>query len=1016
MKPKILPFPLPFLGYETSRLDGVPLDFLLDSRGLPIVGVEVENLCLPYGEDPLKYEAQHEAMKRVLGILGEGMMVQKLDVFSREEWESDALAKTSFLGKKYEEHFAGRLRQKVHSYLFFAFGNEEKVLKQSSSGLEEKQQILGEKVQKILLSLKSFGLEPKVFEKKDFDRLIRSMLSMNFSSLPFWQNLRTSAEGIKLGERNVKVLSLVDTEKMELPKEVEASSELTLQSTLKLSAAAKDNFSFLHELSDSSVVVYHQVIHIPRQKPRLQYLEKKKKRHDGVSSSNPSNALIANEIDDFLVSVAVEGTLVVDAHFSLLLCAPGQKEMEKAESFVETKLFSKGIVISKNAYNQLELFRSALPGNASSLKSYDYFVSSSEAALCFFFSERKPKDEESDFFLQFTDRQGTPLKIDLADLPMETGRISNRNKFVLGPSGSGKSFLMNSIVEQYLRYNYDIVIVDTGDSYKSLCRFFGGKYIQYSEEKPITMNPFLLKREELNLEKLEFLTRMIYLIWQGGKKTISSTEKSVLDAALKSYYEHFFEDENRFETLETSAVSSYLKDLGEEIKRPKNQKPKPLEKTRSFKEKTYYDVLGISSKSSFEEIRHSTKVLISKYHPDAAPNVFSLSDKPESYLAQEQRREKDLDLLSEVLEAYETLSVPEKREAYDGKVFFPAPREEKEVSYLDENPLFSELDSLEELRPLLLLQAKKIHRSLKVKELSFNSFYEFCVLFLPRFLKAQKKELSKEDAVRYEMSKQDFDLGAFFMVLKEFYRGGSYEKVLNEIVDESFFNEPFIVFEIDSIKDHEKLFPLITLIIMDTFIQKMRYRKGRRKALIIEEAWKAIASEHMAGYILYLYKTVRKFYGEAIVVTQELDDVISSPVVKEAIINNSDTLVLLDQSKFQEQFDRIASLLSLNPLEQSKIFTLNRLENKEGRGKFKEFYLKRGSSGEVYGNEVSLEQYLAYTTEKPEKSAVEIYIDFYGSVQNAIEAFVQDLKQSKASLPAFVSEVNKLEKPYSLIQ
>ena len=36
----------------------------------------------------------------------------------------------------------------------------------------------------------------------------------------------------------------------------------------------------------------------------------------------------------------------------------------------------------------------------------------------------------------------------------------------------------------------------------------------------------------------------------------------------------------------------------------------------------------------------------------------------------------------------------------------------------------------------------------------------------------------------------------------------------------------------------------------------------------------------MAGYILYLYKTVRKFWGMAMVVTQELEDIISNPVVK----------------------------------------------------------------------------------------------------------------------------------------
>ena len=198
---------------------------------------------------------------------------------------------------------------------------------------------------------------------------------------------------------------------------------------------------------------------------------------------------------------------------------------------------------------------------------------------------------------------------------------------------------------------------------------------------------------------------------------------------------------------------------------------------------------------------------------------------------------------------------------------------------------------------------------------------------------------------------------------------------------------------------------------MDTFIQKMRLRKDRRKAFIIEEAWKAIASKLMGGYILYLYKTVRKFWGEAVVVTQELDDIIGNAVVKDSIINNSDTFILLDQTKFKDNFDRIAALLSLNKVEQNKIFTINNLNNNFGRSRFKEFYLKRGSKGEVYGNEVSLEQYLTYTTEKPEKSAVEYYVQKYGNYDEALRKIVDDLKNFGDSLENLVSLVNLYQNP-----
>ena len=307
----------------------------------------------------------------------------------------------------------------------------------------------------------------------------------------------------------------------------------------------------------------------------------------------------------------------------------------------------------------------------------------------------------------------------------------------------------------------------------------------------------------------------------------------------------------------------------------------------------------------------------------------------------------------------------------------------------------------ERFRKALIKRITEIEEKLGVSELSFNGFYEYCERFLPMYLNNKK----------HRITETEFNLRTFLFVLRDFYKGGRYGTTLNESADNTLFDESFIVFEIDNVKDNPKLFPIVTLIIMDTFIQKMRLRKDRRKALIIEEAWKAIASKLMGGYILYLYKTVRKFWGEAVVVTQELDDIIGNAVVKDSIINNSDTFILLDQTKFKDNFDKIASLLSLNKVEQNKIFTINNLNNKFGRSRFKEFYLKRGSKGEVYGNEVSLEQYLTYTTEKPEKSAVEYYVKAYGNYDDALVRMVDDLKDFGDSLENMVSLVNLYQKP-----
>jgi DnaJ-class molecular chaperone with C-terminal Zn finger domain len=593
----------------------------------------------------------------------------------------------------------------------------------------------------------------------------------------------------------------------------------------------------------------------------------------------------------------------------------------------------------------------------------------------FFFKESYPVNEESNFYLRFTDRQGVPLKVDPADLPMKTGRINNRNKFVLGPSGSGKSFLMNNIVEQYLTYNYDVVIVDTGDSYSGTCKYKGGRYIQYTEEKPITMNPFLMDRKEFNIEKIEFLTNLIFLIWQGPDATMSSAQKSILDNVLMSYYHQYFNSGTRWYEHKTSEeLILYLnkyniheEDIISDFEKQSNG------------QNNYYDILGIAFDAGSDEIKEAFRKLAIEYHPDKNMNNPNY----------------DSEKFYKVYEAYETLNDEDKRKIYN----------ETQLILIKSNEIIRQPKTAEEwnesFRKTIVKKIKELEEKLEAKELSFNGFYDYCDKFLPLYLNNKK----------HHITEKEFNLRTFLFVLKDFYKGGRYGTTLNESADNTLFDESFIVFEIDNVKDNPKLFPIVTLIIMDTFIQKMRLRKDRRKALIIEEAWKAIASKLMGGYILYLYKTVRKFWGEAVVVTQELDDIIGNAVVKDSIINNSDTFILLDQTKFKDNFDKIASLLSLNKVEQNKIFTINNLNNKFGRSRFKEFYLKRGSKGEVYGNEVSLEQYLTYTTEKPEKSAVEYYVQQYGNYDEALLKIVDDLKNFGDSLENLVSLVNLYQKP-----
>ena len=434
---------------------------------------------------------------------------------------------------------------------------------------------------------------------------------------------------------------------------------------------------------------------------------------------------------------------------------------------------------------------------------------------------------------------------------------------------------MNSVVRQLHEQSTDVVMVDTGNSYEGLCEYLGGKYISYTEEKPITMNPFRINREELNVEKTGFLKNLVLLIWKGTQGTVSKTEDRLIEQVITEYYDTYF---NGFEGFTPPQRENLRKSLLID------------ERNRSDKQK-------------------------------------------DSEVQRTERIERTID------------------------------------------------------------EIERRRRELKVEELSFNSFYEFSVQRIP--------DICNENSIA------GIDISTYRYMMMDFYRGGNHEKTLNENMDSSLFDETFIVFEIDSIKDDPLLFPLVTLIIMDVFLQKMRIKKNR-KVLVIEEAWKAIASPLMAEYIKFMYKTARKFWASVGVVTQEIQDIIGSDIVKEAIINNSDVVMLLDQSKFRERFDTIKTILGLTDVDCKKIFTINRLENKEGRSFFREVFIRRGTTSGVYGVEEPHECYMTYTTERAEKEALKLYkAELRCSHQQAIEAYCRDWDASGIgkSLP-FAQKVN----------
>lgn len=526
-KEKKTAFELPFAGIDRYG----DLALLYGSGGDFSVVMQVSNPVLQYCADGESYAGFQNIMLNAIKILGEGHIIQKQDVFIRKQYKGRA--EKGFLQKKYHEHFSGREFTELRTY----FVVTRQVKRKAFYTYDKK--ILADFahcIEKLFDLFTGAGLRPIYLEETEINHYVTRILGMEFASPSLaLDNLRCSDEQLFIGPRAVKCISLINTDSIDLPEKV---APFTFRQDIKgVKDFPADNLTFLFNVPGYSSIIYNQLIEIPAQQMTLQKLTLKRKRHSGIP--DPANLLCVEDIDRLLSDVARDNQLLVHAHYSIIVAADREK-IGKAVNFIEASLFQQGIIPSRNAYNQLELFRCAMPGNGIELKKYDWFLTTADAALCFFFKESLITDDPSDFLLYFTDRQGTPVAIDISDLPMQTGRLKNRNRFILGGSGTGKSYCVNNIVQQYLGYNMDVVIVDVGHSYSGLCGTYGGKYITYSEEKPITMNPFSIEESEYNIEKKDFLITLICLLWKGADGSVSTIERDVIAQVISAYYGDYF--------------------------------------------------------------------------------------------------------------------------------------------------------------------------------------------------------------------------------------------------------------------------------------------------------------------------------------------------------------------------------------------------------------------------------------------------------------------------------------------
>ena len=840
--------------------------------------LKLENPVQKYCANIEAYYEFTQLFTAIAQTLGEGYAIHKQDIFVRKKFAEENDGQREFLSSSYFRYFNGRPYTDSECYLTIT--QEVKKSRLFSFDGKKWRDFLV-KIRKVHDQLRDAGVQVRFLSKQETNEYVDRYFAMNFrDKVVSMTNFKVDDECISMGDRRCKVYSFVDVDSVGLPSVIRPYTNVEVNN----SSMPTDLVSAVSGIPNTEAVVYNQMIFIPNQKRELALLDKKKNRHS--SMPNPSNQMAVEDIKRVQEVVARKSKQLVYTHYNLVVAMSAGTDIHKCTNHLENNFSRMGIHISKRAYNQLELFVNSFPGNCYGMNpNYDRFLTLGDAAACLMYKERILHSEKTPLKIYYTDRQGVPVAIDITGKEGAEKLTDNSNFFCLGPAGSGKSFHMNSVVRQLHEQGTDVVMVDTGNSYEGLCEYLGGKYISYTEECPITMNPFRINRQELNVEKTGFLKNLVLLIWKGSQGTVTKTEDRLIEQVITEYYD------------------------------------------------TYFNGFDGFTPPQREDLRKS--LLIDERNKGG--------NRSESEAELNKRVEKNID------------------------------------------------------------EIERRRKELKVETLSFNTFYEFSVQRIP--------DICNENSIT------GIDISTYRYMMKDFYRGGNHDKTLNENMDSSLFDETFIVFEIDSIKDDPLLFPLVTLIIMDVFLQKMRIKKNR-KVLVIEEAWKAIASPLMAEYIKFMYKTARKFWASVGVVTQEIQDIIGSEIVKEAIINNSDVVMLLDQSKFRERFDTIKAILGLTDVECKKIFTINRLENKEGRSFFREVFIRRGTTSGVYGVEEPHECYMTYTTERAEKEALKLYkAELQCSHQEAIERYCADWDASgiNKSLP-FAQKVNSAGKVLNLRQ
>lgn len=517
--------------FSVEDVDGIGV--LYTKTGEYSAILKMENLVQKYSANIDSYYEFNHLVTALAQTLGEGYAIHKQDVFVRKQFQDESNDNHEFLSESYFKYFNGRSYTDSQTYLIITQENKKSRI---FSFDNKKWRDFMVKIRKVKDQLKDSGVEASYLDGNTAREYVDRYFSMNFNDKTVsMTNFKVDEESISMGNKRCKVYSLVDVDCVSTPSIVRPFTNIEVNNV----SMPVDMVSLVDCIPSADVVVYNQMFFIPNQKRELSLLDKKKNRH--ASMPNPSNQIAVEDIKKVQDVIARENKQLVYAHFNLVVGVPIDADIQKSTNHLENSFGRLGIHISKRAYNQLELFVNSFPGNCYSTNpEYDRFLTLSDAAACLMYKERIQHSEETPLKIYYTDRQGVPVAIDISGKEGKNKITDNSNFFCLGPSGSGKSFHMNSVVRQMWEQNTDVVMVDTGNSYEGLCEYVGGKYISYTDEHPITMNPFAIKREELNIEKIGFLKNLVMLIWKGTQGEVTKTEDRLIEQVITEYFDEYF--------------------------------------------------------------------------------------------------------------------------------------------------------------------------------------------------------------------------------------------------------------------------------------------------------------------------------------------------------------------------------------------------------------------------------------------------------------------------------------------